>query len=351
MNKTALITGLTGQDGSYLAKYLIQLGYRVVGLMRRISTEPPHRFRQQDLTAALESGQLILAPGDVSDRSSIEKVLRKYRPSEIYNLAAQSHVAISFEQPEETIRVNFLGPLNIIEAVKFLELEIKVYQASTSEMFGDAAKKFEPQDENTPFMPCSPYGIAKLAAHHLMRLARTTEQGLPIRTTCGILFNHESPFRGENFVTRKITRAVAQMHYGKQEVLELGNLSAERDWGFAGDYVKAMHLMMQQEGKPSEWQDFVIATGTKHTVRDFVEAAFAVVGWQIKWEGEGKEEKGYVDGKLRVAVNPTFFREKEVWTLRGNPAKAKEILGWVPETSFEELVEMMVRHDLSLEGG
>jgi len=349
MKKIALITGLTGQDGSYLAKYLIQQNYQVIGLMRRISTEPPHRLRQQDLDKPIKSGQLILASGDVTDRSSIEKTLKKYRPNEIYNLAAQSHVAVSFQQPEETIRTNLLGPLNILEATKTLELATKVYQASTSEMFGDSAREFEPQDENTPFLPCSPYGTAKLAAHHLMRIARVAEQNFPIPTACGILFNHESPFRGQDFVTRKITKALARIYYGKQDVLELGNLAAERDWGFAGDYVKAMHLMLQQKGEPQDWQDFVIASGAKHSVRDFVEAAFSVVGWQIKWEGEGKNEKGYVNNKLRIAINPAFFREKEVWTLRGNSAKAKELLGWAPETSFEELVEMMVKHDLEEE--
>jgi GDPmannose 4,6-dehydratase len=347
--KTALITGVTGQDGSYLVPFLLGKGYRVVAMMRRVSTEPPFRFRQPQVEEAYKSGQLILTPGDLVDRTSIEVALSTYRPDEIYNLAAQSHVGISFNQPEETMRVNLFGPLNLIEAVKILRLDTKIYQASTSEMFGDSARSIMPQDETTPMMPASPYGIAKLAAHNLMHLARTAEHAFPVRTACGILFNHESPYRGEDFVTRKITKAVARIYAGKQEILELGNLDSKRDWGFAGDYVKAMWMMMQQEGSAHEWQDFVVATGVQHSVREFVEAAFKVVGWQVEWKGSGPEEEGCVNGILRVQVNRNYYRDKDVWTLVGNPAKALQKLGWRPETSFDQLVEMMVKADLASE--
>ncbi|MFH0905621.1 MAG: GDP-mannose 4,6-dehydratase [bacterium] len=344
--KTALITGFTGQDGSYLALYLLKLGYQVVGLTRRISTEPPPRFRLPELLNYYQTGQLKLAVGEMADYFSITQVLRQYQPDEIYNLAAQSHVGISFQTPEETIRVNFIGALNVVRAAQDLKLPTKIYQASTSEMFGNAARETEPQNENTPFRPISPYGIAKLAAHNIMAMARNTEQGFAIPTTCGILFNHESPIRGENFVTRKITKAVARMARGEQEILELGSLSSERDWGFAGDYVKMMHLMLQQPGLPHEWQDFVVATGVKHTVREFVEAAFRAIGWQITWQGEGANEQGLVNGQLRVRVSPEFYRPNEIWTLRGNPAKARQLLGWEPTTAFDDLVKMMVKADL-----
>ncbi len=347
--KTALITGVTGQDGSYLVPFLLEKGYRVVAMMRRISTEPPFRFRQPQIEEAYKSGQLILTPGDLADRTSIEVALSTYQPDEIYNLAAQSHVGISFNQPEETMRVNLFGPLNLIEAVKILKLDTKIYQASTSEMFGDSARKSMPQNELTPMQPASPYGISKLAAHNLMHLARTAEHVFPIKTTCGILFNHESPYRGEDFVTRKITKAVAKIYTGKQEILQLGNLDSKRDWGFAGDYVKAMWMMMQQEGAAHEWQDFVVATGVQHSVREFVEAAFAVVGWAIEWCGSGRDEKGYVNGIPRVQVNPDYYRDKDVWTLVGDSTKAGQALGWRPETSFGHLVEMMVRADLEAE--
>ena len=343
-SKTALVTGFTGQDGSYLSLHLLGLGYKVIGLIRRVSTEPPHRLRQTELQPYLDSGQLVLAVGNVEDEFSILEVLKKYQPDEIYNLAAQSHVGISWEVPRETFDTNYYGVLNIIRAIQFLGLPAKLYQASTSEMFGGTQDAI--QSETTPLRPLSPYAIAKTAAHNTIVAARNANFGQPIRAVGGILFNHESPYRGQNFVSRKITRAFANIYRGKQEVLELGNLSAERDWGFAGDYVKAMHLMLQQQGEANDWQDFVIATGIKHTVRDFVSAAAKALGWTIVWQGKDENEEGYIDGKLRVKVNPSFYRPNEVWTLCGDASKAKQILGWQPETSFEQLVEMMVKHDL-----
>lgn len=344
--KTALVTGFTGQDGGYLSLYLLGLGYKVIGLIRRVSTEPPVRLRQTELNQYLASGQLELAYGNLEDHFSILDILKKYQPDEIYNLAAQSHVGISWHVPDETFDINYHGVSNIIRAVKFLGLPTKIYQASTSEMFGSSPKKYSPQNESTPFEPISPYAIAKLAAHWSISAARNEDFGQPIYAASGILFNHESPYRGENFVTRKITVALAKIFHGQQEILELGNLSAERDWGFAGDYVKAMHAILQQSGNPSEWKDYVIATGEKHTVREFVETACKSLGWNIAWEGEGENERGYINGVLRVRVNPAFYRPNEVWTLCGDSSMARNELGWKPETSFEQLVDMMMQADL-----
>ncbi|RLC37674.1 GDP-mannose 4,6-dehydratase [candidate division Kazan bacterium] len=352
--KTALITGITGQDGSILAELLLKKGYRVIGLMRRISTEPPYRLRHLGLEDSLHSGSLILAGGDITDINSIINLLKKYQPDEIYNLAAQSDVAIAFEQPHLTASINYIGVLNILTAIRALNMEdaVRLYQASTSEMFGGTARelKLQTQDEKTPFWPLSPYGNAKLAAHFEVVRARHVEHGKQIRTACGILFNHESELRGENFVTRKITKALARIKAGKQDILYLGNLEAKRDWGYARDYVEAMWQMLQQEGPADQWQDFVIATGETRTVRQFVEAACKCLGWSIRWEGAGNNEKGYVDDKLVVAVNPKFFRPNDVYLLCGNPAKAKKILGWRPKTSFDELVAKMMAHDLKQEG-
>lgn len=348
--KTALVTGFTGQDGGYLSLYLLGLGYKVVGLIRRVSTEPPVRLRQVELNPYLQSGQLELVHGNVEDHFSVLDILKKYQPDEIYNLAAQSHVGISWNVPDETFDTNYHGVVNIIRAVKFLGLSTKIYQASTSEMFGSSPRKHPLQSETTPFQPISPYAIAKLAAHWSIAAARNEDFGQPVYAASGILFNHESPYRGENFVTRKITVALAKIFHGQQEVLELGNLSAERDWGFAGDYVKAMHAILQQSGTPSDWKDYVISTGEKHTVREFVEMACQSVGWNIVWEGEGENEKGYIDGVLRVRVNPAFYRPNEVWTLCGDSSLAQKELGWKPETSFEQLVSMMMHADLERVG-
>lgn len=350
---TALITGFTGQDGGLLARFLLEKDYKVVGLVRRISTEPPPRLRQLGLGPYLKSKQLVLARGDVTDVFSIIDVLKAWKPNEVYNLAAQSDVGISFEQPLLTTQVNHGGVLNLLGAIRALNMEavIRLYQASTSELFGGTAKRYELQiqDEDTPFWPVSPYGIAKLAAHHAMVAAREAMIH-PIRIACGILFNHESEWRGGNFVTRKITLALARIHAGKQNILHLGNLSAERDWGYANDYVDAMWRMLQQTGGPHNWKDFIIATGVTHTIKEFVEAACRVLDWTIEWKGKGEEEKGYIDGTLRVAVDSQFFRPNEVWRLYGNPAKAKELLDWEPETSFDELVAKMMAHDLKQEG-
>jgi len=352
--KTALVTGISGQDGSLLAELLLKKGYRVIGMMRRVSTEPPYRLRHLGLKSFIESGDLILTGGDVTDSYSLVSILKKYRPNEIYNLAAQSDVGIAFEQPILTAKINYLGVMHILNAIRELDMEdsVRLYQASTSEMFGGTARELglQIQNEKTPFWPLSPYGTAKLAAHFEVVRARHVERGKQIRTACGILFNHESELRGENFVTRKITRALARINACRQDVLYLGNLNAKRDWGYAGDYVEAMWRMLQQEGPANEWQDFVVATGETRTVRQFVEAACKHLGWTIRWEGAGEDEKGYVDGKMIVAVNPKFYRPNDVHLLCGNATKAKEILGWVPKTSFDQLVAKMMAHDLKQEG-
>ncbi|MEZ4210548.1 MAG: GDP-mannose 4,6-dehydratase [Patescibacteria group bacterium] len=356
MTKIAMISGITGQDGSYLAELLLKKGYEVIGLMRRVSTEPPYRLRYLKLQPFIDEGKLVLECADVTDVNSIIRVLKKHEPVEFYNLAAQSHVGIAFDQPYETTSVNYLGVINILTAIKALDMtnHIRLYQASTSEMFGGTARRMglQKQNELTPFWPLSPYGIAKLAAHHLVVMARTTEHGHWLRAACGILFNHESELRGENFVTRKITRALTRIKHGLQKKLELGNLDALRDWGYAKDYVEAMWLMLQQQGAAEKWQDFVVATNEMHSVRDFVNASAREIGWEMEWEGEGRQEKGYVqiDGerKLIVEVNPEFYRENDVHLLRGDASKARELLQWKPKTNFDQLVSLMVAHDLRL---
>lgn len=342
MKKTALITGITGQDGSYLAEFLLDKGYEVYGLFRRGSTNTTQRIESLINELAQEDKKLHLVYGDMTDSMNLVRLIMEIKPDEIYNLAAQSHVAVSFEEPEYTANADGVGVLRILEAVRVAGLEktTRIYQASTSELYGKVAEI--PQKETTPFHPRSPYGVAKLYGYWITKHYR---EAYGMYAVNGILFNHESERRGETFVTRKITLAVGNIVKGKQEKLYLGNLNAKRDWGYAKDYVECMWLMLQQE-KP---EDFVIATGETRTVREFVESAFACAGINLRWEGEGVEEKGIdtATGKVLVEVSPEFFRPAEVDLLLGDPTKAKEVLGWNPrKTSFKELVRRMVEHDL-----
>ena len=340
--KKALITGITGQDGAYLSEFLLKKGYEVHGIKRRSSSfntaRIDHLFQDRH-----EAGKqrFFLHYGDVTDTSCIIRLINEIQPHEIYNLAAQSHVAVSFETPEYTANSDALGVLRILEAIRILGLtqKIKFYQASTSELYGNVQEI--PQKETTPFYPRSPYAVAKLYAYWITVNYR---EAYNMFACNGILFNHESPHRGETFVTRKITRAVARIHYGLQKVLYLGNLDAKRDWGFAGDYVEAMWLMLQQD-KP---EDFVIATGTTYSVRQFVEAAFAEIGKTIIWQGAGIGEQGLdaQSGQLLVAIDPKYFRPTEVEMLIGDASKAFEKLKWKPKVGFHELVTMMVKSDL-----
>lgn len=326
--KTAFITGITGQDGAYLAEFLLQKGYRVHGLVR---------WDCVDGTARLKPilDRIHLHYGDMSDAANIIFLVKKIAPDEIYNLAALSHVQVSFQTPASAFDVNAKGTLHVLDAVKILGLKARIYQASSSEMFGSAPA---PQNEVTPFEPCSPYGVAKLAAYWL---ARTYRDAYGIFVSNGILFNHESPLRGEDFVTQKIVRAVAAIEAGQQEKLVLGNLNSKRDWGHARDYVEGMWMMLQQE-KPD---DYVLATGETHTVREFVEKAFSYAGIKIKWQGEGVHEIALDDknGKILVSVDESLFRPKEVHALLGDASKAKRILGWAPRTSFDDLIAEMMR--------
>ncbi len=335
MVKRALITGITGQDGSYLAELLLKKGYEVWGMHRRSSSDN-HLERVEHL-----AGKINLVCGDLSDFSSLDKIIKEIKPDEIYNLASQSHVRISFDQPILTKEINWLGVERILNLVKNYVPYARVYQASTSEMFGNVEES--PQSETTRLKPVSPYGESKLKAHEAVRKAREER----IFACGGILFNHESPKRGIEFVTRKITDAVARFKLGLPQrtgknYLELGNLDAKRDWGYSGDYVEAMWLMLQQE-KP---QDFVIATGETHSIREFVEEAFKVLNMDLRWEGEGVNEVGISDGKIVIRINPYFFRPVEIHQLRGDYSKAKNEMGWKPKTTFKELVEIMVKSDL-----
>ena len=334
MKKTALITGITGQDGSYLAELLLEKGYEVHGIVRRASISNTARINHI-------IGRIILHDGDLSDTSSITRIINLVKPDEIYNLAAQSHVQVSFDVPEYSGDVDALGTLRILEAVRILGLteKTKIYQASTSELYGKVEEI--PQKETTPFHPYSPYAVAKQYGFWITKEYREAYGMFAVN---GILFNHESERRGETFVTRKITLAVGRIAEGLQDHLELGNLDSLRDWGYAKDYVECMWLIMQQE-KP---EDFVIATGIQHTVRDFTEKAFAANGIIIRWEGSGVEEKGYdtKTNKMIVCVNPKWFRPTDVDNLLGDPTKAKTVLGWNPQkTSYEQLVEIMAKHD------
>jgi len=338
--KKAFITGITGQDGSYLTELLLEEGYEVHGMIRRASSFNTKRIDHLFENPEIGNKRLFLHYGDLSDSSNINRLLEKIQPDEIYNLGAQSHVKVSFEVPEYTAHTDALGTLRILDAIKETGIKTKFYQASTSELFGGIPET-APQSEKTPFYPKSPYGAAKLYAYWITVNYR---ESYGIFAVNGILFNHESPRRGETFVTRKITRAVASIVSGKQEKLSLGNLDAKRDWGFAGDYVEAMWLMLQQD-KP---QDYVIATGETHTVREFTEHAFKEVGINIEWRGTGVEEKGYdkKTGRLLVDVNPRYFRPAEVDLLWGDPSKAEKELCWKRKVDFNGLVKMMVEADL-----
>ena len=340
MQKVALITGVTGQDGAYLAEFLLGKGYVVHGIKRRASSFNTDRIDHLYQDPHVSKRNFILHYGDMTDSSSLIRIIQQVQPDEIYNLAAQSHVAVSFEEPEYTANSDALGALRVLEAIRILGLEKKsrFYQASTSELFGLVQEV--PQKETTPFYPRSPYAVAKLYAYWITVNYR---EAYGIYACNGILFNHESPVRGETFVTRKITRALARIKLGLQESLFLGNLDAKRDWGHAKDYIEMQWLMLQQD-KP---EDFVIATGVQFSVRDFVNAAAEELGMKIRWEGTGVDEKGYnAAGKCVVAVDPRYFRPTEVETLLGDPTKAKMKLGWVPKITFKELVAEMVREDL-----
>ena len=333
--KKALITGITGQDGSYLAELLLEKGYEVHGIIRRSSVPTTSRIDH-----ILD--KLVIHEGDLSDSTSIDRIVMAVKPDEIYNLAAQSHVQVSFDAAEYTGDVDALGVLRILEAVRILGLakKTRIYQASTSELYGKVEAC--PQDENTPFHPYSPYAVAKQYGFWMMKEYR---EAYGMFCCNGILFNHESERRGENFVTRKITLAAARIACGLQDHLELGNLDSGRDWGYAKDYVECMWLMLQQD----EPDDYVVATGEQHTVREFTELAFREVGIELEWKGEGLEEKGFdrKTGKMLVCVNPAWFRPTDVVNLLGNPEKARTKLGWNPrKTSYEELCRIMAHHDL-----
>lgn len=339
MSKVALITGITGQDGSFLAELLLEKGYEVHGITRRASISNTARIDH-----LLEKGLVKIHDGDLSDSSSLIRIIGETQPDEIYNLAAQSHVQVSFDVPEYSGDVDALGVLRVLEAVRILGLtkKTRIYQASTSELYGKVEEV--PQNEKTPFHPYSPYAVAKQYGFWIVKEYREAYGMFAVN---GILFNHESERRGENFVTRKITLAAGRIAEGIQDHLELGNMDSLRDWGYAKDYVECMWLLLQQD----EPDDFVIATGEQHTVRDFTEKAFAENGMTIRWEGTGVDEKGYdaETGKLLVSVNPKWFRPTDVDNLWGDPTKAKTVLGWNPQkTSYEELVRIMARHDREL---
>ena len=347
MNKVALITGVTGQDGSFLAEFLIEKGYEVHGIIRRSSSfnteRIEHLYFEEWVRDMKRYRALNLHYGDMTDSSSLIRIIQQIQPDEIYNLAAQSHVKVSFDVPEYTAETDATGTLRLLEAVRILGLEkkTKIYQASTSELYGLVQEI--PQRETTPFYPRSPYGVAKLYGFWITKNYRESYGMFAVN---GILFNHESERRGETFVTRKITLAAARIAAGEQDKLYLGNLDALRDWGYARDYVECMWLMLQHDTP----EDFVIATGEQHSVREFTERAFVHVGIELRWEGEGINERGIdtATGRVLVEVDPKYFRPAEVETLLGDPAKAKKLLGWNPsKTSFEELVRIMVRHDVA----
>ncbi len=340
-NKTAFITGVTGQDGAYLAEFLLDKGYEVHGIKRRSSSFNTGRVDHLYRDPHEAETRFFMHYGDLTDATNLIRLMQQIRPDEIYNLAAQSHVQVSFETPEYTANADALGTLRLLEAIRILgmEKETRFYQASTSELFGKARET--PQRETTPFYPRSPYAAAKLYAYWITVNYR---EAYGLHASNGILFNHESPIRGETFVTRKITRAVAAIELGLQKTLYLGNLDARRDWGHARDYVEGMWAILQQP----EPDDYVLATGEAHSVREFVEAAFAEVGRRIEWRGEGVDEKGFdaETGALLVAIDARYFRPTEVELLLGDPSKAREKLGWTHKTSFSDLVKEMVAADL-----
>lgn len=342
--KKALITGVNGQDGSFLSDFLLEKGYEVHGIIRRSSSFNTGRIEHLYIEELKSSENFYIHYGDMTDTSNIIRLISEIKPDEIYNLAAMSHVKVSFETPEYTADVDGVGTLRILEAVRILGLEKKtrIYQASTSELYGKVQEV--PQRETTPFYPRSPYGVAKLYGYWITKNYRESYDMFAVN---GILFNHESERRGETFVTRKITMAVARIANGKQNKILLGNLDAKRDWGYAKDYVECMWLILQHDTP----EDFVIATGEMHTVREFATLAFKHAGIEVEWQGEGIDEKGVNarTGEVIVEVNPEYFRLAEVEQLLGDPSKAKKLLGWNPtSTSFEELVEIMVTHDCNL---
>jgi GDPmannose 4,6-dehydratase len=339
--KKALVTGITGQDGSYLAEFLLDKGYEVHGIKRRSSLINTDRIDHLYQDPHEQDLKFILHHGDLTDATSLIRIIQEVHPDEIYNLAAQSHVAVSFEEPEYTANSDALGALRILEAIRILKLEkkTKYYQASTSELYGIAQET--PQTEKTPFYPRSPYGVAKLYAYWITVNYR---EAYGIYSCNGILFNHESPVRGETFVTRKITRALARIKLGIQKNLYLGNLDAKRDWGHAKDFVEAQWLMLQQQ----QPEDFVIATGKQHSVRDFINEAAKNLDMKIEWKGKNLEEVGSYNGKDIIKVDPRYFRPTEVETLIGDASKAKEKLNWSPKISFNQLVKEMVNEDLKL---
>ena len=343
--RKALITGVTGQDGSYLAEFLIDKGYEVHGLVRRASSFNRGRIEHLRMNSKTQNTKLHLHYGDMTDTPNLSRLISSIRPNEIYNLAAQSHVGISFKTPEYTVQVDGLGPLRILESIiSSGQLDTcRFYQASTSELYGQV--KEIPQTESTPFHPRSPYAVAKLYAHWITVNYR---EAFGLYALNGIMFNHESPRRGENFVTRKIALSLANILAGKQEKLILGNLDSKRDWGYAKDYVEGMWLALQQE----KAEDYVFATGTQKSIRDFVVDAFGLCGFDIEWQGEGLEEKG-VDqnsGKVLIEVDPKFFRPAEVDMLIGDASKARKKLGWEPRVNYSELVQIMVKEDLLRKG-
>ncbi len=340
--KKALITGITGQDGSYLAELLLQKDYEVHGIVRRASVFNTERIDHLYQDPHRRDVRLRLHHGDLTDSSNLNRLIESIEPDEIYNLGAQSHVQVSFEVPEYTAEVDAVGTLRLLDAIKQVQLKTRFYQASTSELYGKVQQT--PQTETTPFYPRSPYAVAKLYAYWMVVNYR---EGYGTFACNGILFNHESPRRGRTFVTRKISVAAARIRHGHDEKLYLGNLDAKRDWGFAPDYVEGMWRMMQQD-RPD---DFVLATGETHTVREFCEKAFAVAGMRLEWTGEGESEKGIdaATGKTLIEVDPRYFRPTEVDLLLGDASKARSDLGWVPTVGFDELVRIMVEHDLAHE--
>ena len=339
--KKALITGITGQDGSYLTELLLEKGYEVHGIIRRASTFNTGRIDHLYKDPHLDGVRLFLHYGDLTDASNLSRLIEKIQPDEIYNLGAQSHVQVSFEMPEYTAETDAVGTLRLLDAIKDSQVKTRFYQASTSELFGKVQEM--PQRETTPFYPRSPYGVAKLYSFWIVKNYR---ESYGLHASNGILFNHESPRRGETFVTRKITMAVARIHRGMQECLYMGNIDARRDWGYAKDYVRMMWMMLQQDTP----DDYVVATGEMHTVREFIEKSFARLGHTIEWRGKGVDEVGVdsAPGKTVVRIDPRYIRPAEVDQLLGDPSKAKAKLGWVPEVKFEELVKIMVDGDLQL---
>lgn len=338
MKKTALVTGITGQDGSYLTELLLSKGYHVHGLIRRASSFNTQRIDHLYQDKHAGDIQLELHYGDMSDASNLSRLIARIAPTEVYNLAAQSHVKVSFDVPEYTAQTDAVGTLRLLDAIKDSQVPVRFYQASTSEMYGQV--QAVPQTETTPFYPRSPYAAAKVYAHWITVNYR---EAYGLHASSGILFNHESPRRGKTFVTRKISCAVANIAAGKQDVLYVGNIDAKRDWGYAPEYVDAMWRMLQQDTP----DDYVIATGKTYTVRAFIEQAFSYLGMPIVWEGSGVSEVGYDQktGKKRVCIDPAYFRPTEVELLIGDASKAKRVLGWEPRTSFEDLVALMVKAD------